>query len=105
VNLWRPYMVYDLTRKTKTRLTFGNENYSHPVWSPDGSQIAYTQGGGAANDTGHKILGKASNGTGEEKLLLTLDPATMLSRTQSAIRYSPSNRCSCVLEPERPPCN
>jgi len=68
--------VYDLTRKTRTRLTFGNENYSHPVWSPDGSQIAYTQGGGAANDAGQKILSKASNGTGEEKLLLTLDPAS-----------------------------
>jgi hypothetical protein len=44
--------VYDLTRNTRTRLTFGHENSSHPVWSPDGSQIAYTQGGGAANDAG-----------------------------------------------------
>src|SRR6201997_1112817 len=68
-SLW----VYDLTRKTRTRLTFGNENHSHPVWSRDGSQIAYTQGGGAANDAGHKVLSRASNGTGEEKLLLTLD--------------------------------
>jgi eukaryotic-like serine/threonine-protein kinase len=85
-SLW----VYDLTRKTKTRLTFGNENYSHPVWSPDGSQIAYTQGGGAANDAGHKILSKASNGTGEEKLLLTLDPASGMQ--QALCDWSPDGR-------------
>jgi len=85
-SLW----VYDLTRKTKTRLTFGNENYSHPVWSPDGSQIAYTQGGGAANDAGHKILSKASNGTGEEKLLLTLDPAS--GKQQALCDWSPDSR-------------
>jgi eukaryotic-like serine/threonine-protein kinase len=82
--------VYDLARKTRTRLTFGNENYSHPVWSPDGSQIAYTQGGGAANDAGHKILSKASNGTGEEKLLLTLDPASGMQ--QALCDWSPDGR-------------
>jgi len=82
--------VYDLTRNTRTRLTFGNENYSHPIWSPDGSQIAYTQGGGAANDAGHRILSKASNGTGEEKLLLSLDPATGMQ--QALCDWSPDGR-------------
>jgi serine/threonine protein kinase len=82
--------VYDLTRNTRTRLTFGNENYSHPVWSPDGSQIAYTQGGGAANDAGHRILSKASNGTGEEKQLLSLDPATGMQ--QALCDWSPDGR-------------
>lgn len=85
-SLW----VYDLTRKTRTRLTFGNENYSHPVWSRDGSQIAYTQGGGAANDAGHKVLSRASNGTGEEKLLLTLDPASGMQ--QALCDWSPDGR-------------
>ncbi|HKU28482.1 MAG TPA: hypothetical protein VJQ54_23640, partial [Candidatus Sulfotelmatobacter sp.] len=82
--------VYDLTRKTRTRLTFGNENYSHPVWSREGSQIAYTQGGGAANDAGQKILSKASNGTGEEKLLLALDPASGMQ--QALCDWSPDGR-------------
>ncbi|PYV53457.1 MAG: hypothetical protein DMG91_17030 [Acidobacteria bacterium] len=82
--------VYELTRKTRTRLTFGNENYSHPVWSRDGSQIAYTQGGGAANDAGHKILSKASNGTGQEQLLLTLDPSTGMQ--QALCDWSPDGR-------------
>jgi serine/threonine protein kinase len=85
-SLW----VYDLTRKTRTRLTFGNENYSHPVWSRDGSQIAYTQGGGAANDAGHKILSRASNGTGEQKLLLTLDPASGMQ--QALCDWSPDGQ-------------
>ena len=82
--------VYDLTRNTRTRLTFGNENYSHPVWSPDGSQIAYTEGGGAANDAGQKILSKASNGTGQEKLLLSLDPTTGMQ--QALCDWSPDGR-------------
>ena len=82
--------VYDLTRNTRTRLTFGNENYSHPAWSPDGSQLAYTQGGGAANDAGHSILSKASNGTGEEKQLLSLDPATGMQ--QALCDWSPDGR-------------
>jgi len=82
--------VYDLTRNTRTRLTFGNENYSHPVWSPDGSQIAYTQGGGAANDAGHRILSKASNGTGQEKQLLSLDPTTGMQ--QALCDWSPDGR-------------
>ena len=82
--------VYDLTRNTRTRLTFGNENYSHPAWSPDGSQLAYTQGGGAANDAGHSILSKASNGTGEEKHLLSLDPATGMQ--QALCDWSPDGR-------------
>jgi eukaryotic-like serine/threonine-protein kinase len=85
-SLW----VYDLTRKTKTRLTFGNENYSHPVWSRDGSQIAYTQGGGAANDAGHKVLSRASNGTGEEKLLLTLDLSSGMQ--QALCDWSPDGQ-------------
>lgn len=85
-SLW----VYDLARKTRTRLTFGNENHSHPVWSRDGSQIAYTQGGGAANDAGHKVLSRASNGTGEEKLILTLDPASGMQ--QALCDWSPDGR-------------
>jgi serine/threonine protein kinase len=82
--------VYDLTRNTRTRLTFGNENYSHPIWSPDGTQIAYTQGGGAAKDAGQKILSKASNGTGQEKLLLSLGPATGMQ--EALCDWSPDGR-------------
>jgi eukaryotic-like serine/threonine-protein kinase len=82
--------VYDLTRNTRARLTFRNENYSHPVWSSDGSQIAYTQGGGAANDAGHSILTKASNGTGEEKQLLSLDPVSGMQ--QALCDWSPDGR-------------
>jgi eukaryotic-like serine/threonine-protein kinase len=82
--------IYDLARNTRTRFTFDNQNYSHPVWSADGSQIAYTQGGGAANDAGHSILSKTSNGNGAEKTLLSLNPST---GTQLALcDWSPDGR-------------
>jgi len=32
--------IYDIDRKTLSRLTFGGVNRS-PVWSPDGKRIAY----------------------------------------------------------------
>ncbi len=60
--------VYDLTRNTKTRLTFGSESYSNFVWSPDGSEIAYTASGGGVQYAA--IMSKASSGAGEQKQIL-----------------------------------
>jgi Tol biopolymer transport system component len=36
--------VYDLARRTLTRVTFGGDNRS-PVWTPDGARITYTKDG------------------------------------------------------------
>jgi Tol biopolymer transport system component len=70
-DLW----TYDLRRDVKTRLTFGDANLNgSPVWSPDGSQIAY------GSDRGQRsgmtaVYVKAANGTGEAQPVLKIDDA------------------------------
>jgi Tol biopolymer transport system component len=57
--------VWDLARNTASRLTFDPSVDEHPVWSPDGSRIAFaSQRGGRFS-----IYQKASAGTGSEELL------------------------------------
>ncbi len=57
--------VIDLVLGTNSRLTFGAGYNGAPVWSPDGSRIAWAsiRGGKAA------IYRKAANGAGREELL------------------------------------
>jgi serine/threonine protein kinase len=78
--------TYDLVRNTRTRLTFGTENYGSLAWSPDGSRIAYT-----ASEGGNlyaAIFGKASTGTGEPERLLPPVPGL----EQAVCDWSPDGR-------------
>ncbi|MBV8903133.1 MAG: PD40 domain-containing protein, partial [Acidobacteriia bacterium] len=52
--------LHDLARGTDTRFTFGPGVTAYPVWSGDGSRIAFTAGG----PTGGRRYAKASNGIG-----------------------------------------
>jgi serine/threonine protein kinase len=56
--------VIDLARDLPTRLTFDPSRDTNPIWSPDGSRVAYfsIQRGG--------IYQRAANGAGTEELLL-----------------------------------
>jgi eukaryotic-like serine/threonine-protein kinase len=61
--------VLDLARGVRTRLTFGPIANTYPVWSPDGSWIAY-----ASSRDGHfNLFRKHSDGSGAEELLVSED--------------------------------
>jgi serine/threonine-protein kinase len=58
----RDIWIYDLLRGSTSRLTFSNFDSTDPVWSVDGSRIAF-----ASNRAGHvNVLLKASDAGGEE---------------------------------------
>ena len=61
--------VFDLARKTQTRLTFSPGFDGYPVWSPDDAQIAFTTDRKSPGD----IYVKSSSGTGEEKAVAASD--------------------------------
>jgi Tol biopolymer transport system component len=65
VDIW----LADLARGVKTRFTFDPGIEYHPVWSPDGSRIAYS-----ANPNGRfDLYAKSASGTGEPEALLVSD--------------------------------
>jgi Tol biopolymer transport system component len=56
-----------LARGTTTKFTVNGGDSRYPVWSPDGSQIAYS----ARRDTNYVLARKPANGLGTEEVLLT----------------------------------
>jgi serine/threonine protein kinase len=58
--------IFDLTRQTSTRWTFGSGTQGNPVWSSDGLTIFY---GSNTKGPSH-IYAKAADGSGEERLIL-----------------------------------
>ena len=61
----------DLTRKTKSRITFDQELLSQPSWSADGSTLIFTASSRPGSNS-VEIRSKASDGSGAEKTLVTL---------------------------------
>ena len=62
-NVW----MYDLARKTLTRLTFLGNN-SHPLWTPDGLRVLFTSSRDGAQSN---LFWKAADGTGQVERLTT----------------------------------
>jgi len=60
-DLW----VHDLTRGTRTRLTFGIDA-GMPAWSPDGTRVVFTRGTNTADFT---LMLAAADGTGQPEEL------------------------------------
>ncbi len=63
--------VHDLSRSTKTRLTFDAGVEMSPVWSPSGQEIAYWHRGGK----GRTLETKAADGSGDPLVVLTEEGA------------------------------
>ena len=56
--------VFDLTRGTRTRLTFGPNSQGAPVWSPDGKMVFYSSGAGFPH-----IRARAADGSTPERVI------------------------------------
>ena len=76
--------LLDFARGVRTRLTFRQSLGSYPVWSPDGSRIAFSAG-----DSPDTIYEKSASGAGEEKELLK-KPGEICCR-----RVGPTTDASC----------
>jgi serine/threonine protein kinase len=75
--------IFDLTRGTSTRLTFGGDSHTNPVWTPDGKDIVY-----ASTQKGPPhIYAKAADGSGSERTVLENGDAVELPRS-----FSPDGR-------------
>jgi eukaryotic-like serine/threonine-protein kinase len=59
--------IYQITRGTLTRLTFGGGNNDAPLWSPDGKYIFFQ----AERGTSANLFRKAWDGSGNEERLTT----------------------------------
>ena len=61
----RPTVVFDVERDVSSRLTFDEANDAGPVWSPDGSRIAFA----SSRDAGEGIYVRSASGRGAAELL------------------------------------
>ena len=64
-DLW----LHDLARGIATRFTFDPRDDTYPVWSPDGSHIAF----GSDREGSMDLYQKRASGAGQEELLLKSD--------------------------------
>jgi len=99
--------VMDSVRGTTTRFTFDPGDDGNPLWSPDGSKIAWTASRNGANG----VWIKAANGVGEEERVAITGPnsaALCWSRDGSTIFYQSfdggmSNIMAVDLQGDRKP--
>jgi serine/threonine protein kinase/Tol biopolymer transport system component len=73
--------VWDIIRKTLTRLTFEGKSNMPPLWTPDGKRIAFWSNDRANN--GYGVYWKAADGTGQDEPL-----NSKLDRTFSPFSWS-----------------
>ena len=69
VSKTRDVWIFDLSRGSKSKLTFEPKDDTNPTWSPDGSRIAFS-----SDRRGHRDLYvKSSSGSSDDELLLASD--------------------------------
>jgi Tol biopolymer transport system component len=72
--------VYELERAVRTRITFDPGFDSTPVWSPDGTRIAYVNEASSRNS--YRIMVTNASGIGEAEVLLE-DPRDLTTSSWS----------------------
>jgi hypothetical protein len=79
--------VYEISRRTFSRLTFAGGNHLAPIWTPDGRRLVYS-----SDKTGHSNLyWKNADGSGAEERLTTSDyqqVATSMTRDGKIVAFS-----------------
>jgi Tol biopolymer transport system component/tRNA A-37 threonylcarbamoyl transferase component Bud32 len=68
--------VLDLTRGSRTRLTFGGATHTFPSWSADGQRVVYSRQNGTTVISGTSIRARLANGGGQEEVLIGTTPET-----------------------------
>jgi len=79
--------IYDLFQEKQTRLTFGVNRESYPIWAPDGKAVVF----GSIKSGPYDIYEKRSDTTGSEESQLQSDAAkypTDVSRDGRFLAYS-----------------
>jgi Tol biopolymer transport system component/tRNA A-37 threonylcarbamoyl transferase component Bud32 len=87
-------IVFDLARRVSSRVTTSPDRDHEAVWSPDGRRIIWA----IQRSTQQLLYTKASDGTGEERLLLTKDIAPYSTPTD----WSPDGRTLVYVEGPQP---
>ena len=87
--------VWDLARKTLTRLTFGPKFQRYAVWTPDGRSVIFSSGERGSPTTPRSLFRRRADGTG-----------TVEQLTQSAIAQFPQTVTpdgTLIVREQRPP--
>jgi eukaryotic-like serine/threonine-protein kinase len=82
-NIW----IYDIARKTTSRVTFGSAIAATPIWTPDGQRLTYEHPRATPPHPGQAIYMERADGTGEEQ---PLTPEAILSASPSS--WSPDGK-------------
>jgi serine/threonine protein kinase/Tol biopolymer transport system component len=91
--------VFDLTRGTRTRLTFGGGTHLMPSWSADGQRIVYVNQNGNTVFSGTSLRSRLANGGGQEEVLLESAPNR---ETLSNPQWSADSRYLLHMQQEGP---
>jgi Tol biopolymer transport system component len=87
--------IFDLSRNTSTRFTFGTARDDNSIWSPDSNSIVYASARGGVQN----LYVKSANGAEQERLLLKSDYSdypTDWSRDGKYILYTESKNGSDI---------
>jgi serine/threonine protein kinase len=82
-NIW----IYDIERKTTSRVTVGTAGASWPTWTPDGQRLTYAHPHSSPKGSGQAIYWERADGTSEEQ---PLTPETLVNAYPSS--WSPDGK-------------